>query len=151
MPLECANFAPGTTVASIVTSTSVTVSTTASASGSLSIQFFNWGNGNGSTTFNVPDLRRSTTIGQGGVSTSEIGKVVGQTGGEEAHLMDITELVGHTHTINIKNNSGSPYDSAQPASTANPSLGSISTASSGGGVAFNIIQPSAVMFKIIKT
>jgi microcystin-dependent protein len=151
MSLECANFAPGTTVASIVTSTSITASNTASASGAISILFFNWGNGNGSTTFNVPDLRRYTTIGQGGVGTSEIGNVVGQTGGEEAHLMDITELVGHTHAINIKNNSGSPYDSAQPASTANPSLGSISTASTGGGVAFNIIQPSAVMLKIIKT
>lgn len=151
MPLECANFSSGTTVASIVSSTSITASTTASASGSVSLQFFNWGNGDGSTTFNVPDLRRYTTVGQGGSATSELGNIVGQTGGEEAHTMLLTELVGHTHEINIKNNSGSPYDSSQPASTSNPSLGSISTAPTGGGSAFNIIQPSAVMFKIIKT
>ena len=149
MALECANFAPGTTVASIVTSTSITVSNTASASGAVSIQFFNWGNGDGSTTFNVPDLRRATTMGQGGTGTSVIGNVVGQYGGEEAHTQTLAELYPHTHGVQYYNNG---ISGNSPADISSVNAGSITqTLSTGGGVAFNVIQPSAVMFKIIKT
>lgn len=42
-----------------------------------------WGSGDGSTTFNLPDIRRRATIGSGGTGTSTIGNSVGSTGGAE--------------------------------------------------------------------
>jgi microcystin-dependent protein len=65
-----------------------------------------YGVGDGSTTFNVPDLRGRVTLGEddmGGVSADRItttlnGDTLGATGGEELHTMTSGELVAHTHT-----------------------------------------------------
>ncbi len=50
-----------------------------------------WGVGDGSTTFNVPDLRRRTTIGSGGTQLQGPATTLGSVGGHE-------ELQNHTHT-----------------------------------------------------
>jgi microcystin-dependent protein len=65
-----------------------------------------YGVGDGSTTFNVPDLRGRVVVGEddmGGVSADRIattlnGDTLGATGGEELHTMTSGELVAHTHT-----------------------------------------------------
>jgi microcystin-dependent protein len=58
-----------------------------------------WGSGDGSTTFNKPDLRGRTIVGQGqGVGLSS--RAVGQTGGEEKHKLIIGEMPIHTHIQN---------------------------------------------------
>jgi microcystin-dependent protein len=148
MPLESANFASSTTVASIVSSTSITASSNATAGSSVSIRFFNWGNGDGSTTFNVPDFRRRTAVGQGGSGTSTLGNKIGQEGGEEAHTMTTGELVGHTHSIVTSNvNGGTGATAASPTVVS----GSMNTNSTGSATPFNVIQPSAITYKIIKT
>ena len=150
MSLECANFAPGTTVASITSSSSITASTNATGSGSVAIRFFNWGNGDGSTTFNVPDLRRDTTIGQGGTSSGTpfgvAGTVVGQSGGQEAHTQTIAELASHNHPLA----SGSGVGIAQVVTTNNNTSGPV-TGTTGSSTPFNVMQPSTVVYKIIKT
>lgn len=151
MDLECANFPSGTTVASIVNSTDITVSNTATASGAISIQFFNWGNGDGSTTFNVPDLRRYVTIGQGGtpydgVTAGQItGTKVGQFGGEEAHTQTVGELATHSHPLA----SGSGLGIAQVVTTNNNTSGPI-TGNTGSSTPFNVMQKSTIVYKIIK-
>lgn len=55
-PVEVSCVAPGTTVTAVATN-AVTVSSNASVSTAASAIFFPWGNGDGSLTFNVPDLR----------------------------------------------------------------------------------------------
>ncbi len=64
--------------------------------------------GNGTTTFQLPDLRGRVGIGQGqGVGLSSY--TIGQTGGEENHILTVNEMPAHTHNVactSIINNSG---------------------------------------------
>lgn len=53
-----------------------------------------FGVGDGSTTFNVPDMRGRMIIGQNGASFTTIGG----TGGSESRTLTTTELPAHTHT-----------------------------------------------------
>lgn len=62
-PVEASCLPPGTIVASVAAN-SVTVSANATVSTSVVATFFPYGNGNGSTTFNIPDLRGFTIVGR---------------------------------------------------------------------------------------
>jgi len=54
--------------------------------------------GNGTTNFALPDLRSRTPLGFGqGPGLSNY--VIGQVGGEENHILSITETPQHTHTL----------------------------------------------------
>jgi microcystin-dependent protein len=55
-----------------------------------------WGQGDGSTTFNVPDLRGAASIGAG-QGTGLTSRALGAIGGEESHLLTVAELAVHTH------------------------------------------------------
>lgn len=151
MPLESANFPPGTTVFSIVDVNNITASNNATAGGPVSIQFFNWGNGDGSTTFNVPDVRRSTTIGQGGTGSSTpggvAGVVVGESGGEESHMMTVDELATHNHILPV----GTSIGSGSALLTTNQTTTSNIMQNTGSSTPFNVMQPSVITYKIIKT
>jgi microcystin-dependent protein len=59
------------------------------------------GAGNGTTTFNLPNRQGRVGVGKDG--TTEFA-VVGQTGGEKAHVILATELAAHNHVINISEN-----------------------------------------------
>lgn len=67
--LEASCFAPGTVVNS-KSSGSLTLSNSATATSSVTAVLFPWGNGNGSTTFNVPDLRGRTLAGRNNMGGS---------------------------------------------------------------------------------
>lgn len=74
-PIEASCLANGTTVASITSSTTITVSSAASASGTVTATVFPWGNGDGTSTFNLPDLRGRTFAGadaMGGTAASRL-------------------------------------------------------------------------------
>ena len=62
-PIESTCLPTSTTVASIVNATTITVSNAATATGTFTITVFPWGNGDGVSTFNVPDLRGRTFAG----------------------------------------------------------------------------------------
>ena len=51
-----------------------------------------WGAGNGSTTFNLPNLGGRTCIGKGS-------RAVGNTGGSETHTLTTSELPSHKHSV----------------------------------------------------
>ena len=58
-----------------------------------------FGTGDGSTTFNIPDMRFKFPLGK---AASGTGSTLGGTGGEENHTLTAAEsgLQAHTHTIN---------------------------------------------------
>lgn len=73
-PVEASCVPPGTTVIATATN-AVTVSANASVSTAVTATFFPFGNGDGSTTFNVPDLRGFTLVGRnnmGGAPSSQL-------------------------------------------------------------------------------
>lgn len=101
----CVN--PGTTVVSKTAST-VTLSNPSSVSINAVAVFFPFGNGNGSTTFNVPDLRGYVLAGRtnmgGTASTNLISTyfsadpdALGAIGGNQSHTQTISEMAAHTH------------------------------------------------------
>lgn len=67
------------------------------------------GAGNGSTTFNVPDLRGKVIYGQG---ESNFSQNTGATVGETHHQLTINELPAHGHEITDFNNRSSYYRAA---------------------------------------
>lgn len=105
-----------------------------------------WGAGDGTTTFNLPDFRRRVAVGSGGTGTVTLGNAVGNTGGEEAHTMTLSELVPHHHSYQTLTN---PGGIAIQGGT-NYLFQAANTTDTGGGTPFNVMQPSAVVFKIIK-
>jgi microcystin-dependent protein len=59
--------------------------------------------GNGTTTFNLPDLRGRIAIGFGqGSGLSPYNQ--GAAGGQEAHQLLVAEVPSHAHTLNATNN-----------------------------------------------
>ena len=139
----------GTTVASILGGTSIALSKTATANGAESLTFFPYGDGDGSTTFNVPNLIGRVPAGAdptGTVLASAKPALGATTDGEETHTLALAEMPAHTHTINLASTSGI-------ASGPNYNLsgsGGVATSSAGGGAAHNNLQPYLAVSYIIK-
>lgn len=57
-----------------------------------------FGAGDGSTTFNIPNLKGRIPVGRDTGQTEF--NVLGETGGEKAHTLTSTEMPSHTHTQN---------------------------------------------------
>ena len=145
------DFAGTTTPAGFLTCDGSAVSRTTYASLFTAIGT-TWGTGNGATTFNVPDLRRHTTIGSAGTQVSGPGTSVGNTGGAETHTLTTSELPSHLHALLPLHQSGGTSSATlayRTILTTNPVT--LSTNTTGGGGAHNSMQPSAVVLKIIKT
>ena len=57
-----------------------------------------WGPGDGSTTFNIPDMRRRVPVGVGGTDPfSLLPTTLGSTGGADAVTLTIGQMAPHTH------------------------------------------------------
>lgn len=103
--------APGSTVSS-KTASSVTLNNNSSISTNVSTQFFLYGNGNGSTTFNLPDLRGQVIAGRnnmGGTASSRLisanygtnPDATGASGGSQTKTLALTNLPAYTPTGTI--------------------------------------------------
>jgi microcystin-dependent protein len=128
----------------------------ATIASSTTIQFFNWGNGDGSTTFDLPDRRRSAAIGSGGTASATVGNITGQFGGTETNaLTDPSQLPAHNHpgsTVNPGVTSVEGGGGAGPITFSNSgSLQAVTVASQGSSAPFSIMQPSSVCTICIKT
>jgi microcystin-dependent protein len=111
MPLESAAFSAGTTVASVSSGTSITASVVANVNGSA-IQVFPFGNGDGSTTFTIPDGRGVTYAGRDDMGGSAANRLTTPTlngaglsvlGGAQTHVLTASEIPAHTHSGNTGN------------------------------------------------
>lgn len=110
-----------------------------------------WGSGDGSTTFNVPNLARRTLVGKGGTGTGTLGNAVGNTGGAE------TVNLAHTHSININSAAGTGTEAQCVGTGSGNATVSLThqhnvtgTSGSGGSATQTIMQPSAVVGFFIK-
>lgn len=77
----------------------------------------NYGAGDGSTTFNVPDFRRKIPVG---LDAATPFNALGNTGGEETHALTVAELASHSHTMNAVS-AGTPTGTVVAASAGTPS------------------------------
>lgn len=133
----------------------------------------NYGAGNGSTTFNVPDFRGRSGVGTG-TGSGLTARSIGATGGEETHVLVTAELAthghtltdpGHVHTVGLPDmnpptggaaagvtgigTSSATTDNFNNAA-ANHVTG-ITMATTGSDTAHNTMHPFLVATKIIKT
>lgn len=121
--------------------------TTYNALFSIHLNGVGWGQGDGSTTFTIPDLRRRTLVGKGGTGTGTLGNAVSNTGGAE------TVDISHTHAVGTLSGtfaqttaSAASGSGAFNANSANPTV-TISGASAAmsANSTPNNLPPSAVV------
>lgn len=119
------------------------INTSVSQSGVHTLRRCPFGLGDGSTTFNVPDLTQRVPTGQKSADT-DMGSI-GQSGGEKTHVLTVAELASHSHNYNNSANGGG----------GGPAGGNISsdsaTSSTGSDAAHNNLQPYLTLQYIIKT
>lgn len=128
--IELALCVPAGTVVVSKTSSSVTLSNPSSVSINSTAVFFPYGNGDGSTTFNTPDLRDLVLAGRGNMGGTDRGLLtityygtdpasLGARGGNQTQTLDQTQLPvalgtatsvvndpGHSHVEKVKTLAG---------------------------------------------
>lgn len=102
MPVSGANIPAGTTILTVDSGTQVTLSANATAGGATTLTFAPFGVGDGSTTFNVPDMRGKVAAGKAGSGTF---LRLGQSLGVESAALSVAELPAHAHAITAQTTS----------------------------------------------
>jgi microcystin-dependent protein len=87
-----------------------------------------YGAGDGSTTFNLPDLRQRVPVGAG------TGFALGASGGEQTHTLTAAQIPGHTHSGTTGNDSP---DHTHNVVVSNGGTGSLPNATLGASGSFN--------------
>ena len=129
-----------------------------------------YGTGDGSSTFNLPDLRGRVVAGKddmGGSSANRLtdqtgglnGDTLGDTGGSETHTLTTAQLAAHTHgagsyvaqlTGGANSSAGGLGSNGGNAGTINLTVAGTS-GSTGSGDAHNNVQPTIILNYLIKT
>lgn len=116
-----------------------------------------WGIGDGTTTFNVPDLSDKFAIGAGVT-------VLGTSGGNSTVTLSTSNLPSHSHTItdpghnhttlapdSIVTTGTDPGGVTTGGTTGTSATGITATNNTGSGAAFSILPPYACVTYMIKT
>ena len=121
-----------------------------------------YGSGNGSTTFNLPNLQGNVPVGLNSSDASF--DSLGEKGGEKTHTLNVAEMPGHRHKLFANEDSGAIFyeypDIAVQGHVggennyvmASSDHGAIwgNSSETGSGYAHNNIQPYIVLNYIIK-
>ena len=144
----------------VTLSVGASINTSSAGSGVHTVVACPWGNGDGSTTFNLPDRRGSTAIGNGSMGGSAVAwwpsgitPTLGQGLGEWQHTLTQNEMPNHAH---------GPYPGTgsiimgNPASNAGLTFASAgypaaSVGGAGSSWSHNTVGPVAISAFIIKT
>lgn len=116
-----------------------------------------YGTGDGSTTFNLPDLRGRVAGGKddmGGSAASRLttagsgvdGGTLGANGGSQTHTLTTAQMPAHTHS-----GGATVLFGGTAGATSYVGNGSATTGSAGSGNAHNNTQPTIILNYIIKT
>jgi microcystin-dependent protein len=115
-----------------------------------------YGTGDGSTTFNVPDLRGRAAFGKdnmGGSAANRItnagsgitGTGLGNSGGSQSTTLAIANIPAHTHSYTAP--TGNDGTNASSGGTSATTAGT--TGSTGSGTAFGTMNPTLILNYII--
>lgn len=106
-----------------------------------------YGAGDGSTTFNIPDMRGRVPVGAG-LGSGLTNRTLAAIGGEEGHVLSVGEMPSHSHSL-----TATVYNQGtQLVVGAGEGINDIAgnTGNTGGGGAHNTMQPYVVVNHIIK-
>lgn len=109
-----------------------------------------WGTGDGSTTFNLPDLRGRAPIGAG-TGSGLTARTLGTSGGVESQTLTAGNLPAHTHSQIGGTNEAGIKDADVRSSDTGTRIATSDTGSTGSGTGHNNMQPWAAVKYIIKT
>lgn len=136
-----------------------------------------YGTGDGSTTFNLPDLRGRVAAGRDDMGGTDAGRLAGSVanrttlggaGGAATHALAISEMPAHSHGVNDPGHAHS-YGAGQVPSaftprgtngdgtnfnnnpSTNAAFSGISIQNAGGGSAHNNTQPTLILNYVIAT
>lgn len=115
-----------------------------------------YGIGDGTTTFNLPDIRGYVVAGRNNMGGTGAGRLTGTSGGvngdtlgagggTQQTTLDISQMPNHSHTLvgGVGPSAGLTYFASNNQTT-------VSTGSAGGGAPFNNVQPTFILNYIIK-
>jgi len=178
--LEGTGIFTGATIVSITVNTIVMSNAATNSVAGGAVRAFPFGNGDGSTTFTLPDARGSVPAGRDNMGGSTLGKLtvagsgidgtkLNATGGAETVTLGITQIPAHTHanslidpghTHGISNSAPGVTAGGVSINSASPGSGTLSTSSTtgititnqsqGGGLAHNNAQWTRMRNVIIK-
>jgi len=142
-----------TTILSIAGNT-ITMSANASATQTSTVTFYAWGAGDGSTTFNVPNLQDYVTAGSGGTLFGAANNAAGLKGGASTVALVPNNLPAHTHPaatgdfLQIVGSGGSSTASTGAPTTqrSDPTTGNNTTTNT----PVSIVQQTALVNKYIR-
>jgi len=103
-----------------------------------------WGAGDGSTTFNLPDLQGFFPFGASHLNP------IGSSGGEATHTLALTEIPAHDHTFMQAQDLG-PNTGGSGSNPFSASNATANTGMAGGGAAHNNMPPYVAIGFFIKT
>lgn len=109
-----------------------------------------YGTGDGSTTFNIPNLKGKIPVGLDSTQTEF--DVLGETGGEKTHTLTVQEMPSHNHNTGVSSagsETGYGIDYSYTTEYREYSGADFIT-NTGGGQAHNNLQPYIVLNYIIK-
>jgi microcystin-dependent protein len=109
-----------------------------------------YGSGDGSTTFNLPNIKGKVIVGYDSAQTEF--DSIGKSGGEKTHQLTIDEMPRHNHTLKGDNDTGPDGgDTIGTDDTPDTTLEDASCGYTGGDQPHNNLQPFISLKWIIKT